>query len=40
MLRTYGYKHCTVEGLAEEGPEKKMLADHDEQDSRLYLRTL
>jgi hypothetical protein len=29
----------TVEGLSEEGPEKRMLADHGEQYSRLYLRS-
>jgi hypothetical protein len=32
MFRAYGYKTTsTVEGLSEEGPQKKrMLADHDE----------
>jgi hypothetical protein len=30
----------TVEGLSEEGPEKRVLAaDHDERDSKMYLRS-
>jgi hypothetical protein len=45
MFRAYGYKTTsTVEGLSEEGAEKRMLADHDhdEQDSKdcaKYLRS-